>query len=104
MDFINEIGLGAISKRIVKLVSFLKEKLSGIPELIDNSNFVQRNLGGLITFDVPNKEEVYYKLTKKGYITALRNNGIRVSPHFYNTLEELDTFVKTVKYIVERKG
>ena len=33
------------------------------------------------------------QLTKKGIIVSARANGIRVSPHFYNTREEIDQLV-----------
>jgi len=33
------------------------------------------------------------QLAKKGIIVSARANGIRVSPHFYNTEEEIDQLV-----------
>jgi selenocysteine lyase/cysteine desulfurase len=36
-------------------------------------------------------------LEKKGIIVTARANGIRASPHFYNTEEELDTLVEEAK-------
>jgi len=100
LDFINKIGVKAISKRIISLVDFLNGELVKIPAVICRNQFPKNNLGGLITFDVPSREEVYFKLTQKGIITALRHNGIRISPHFYNTIEELDFFIKTLKHLV----
>lgn len=103
LDFINEIGVEAISKRLVELIGFVKAALAEIPEVVNRSRFAAENLGGIITFDLPHREEVHAQLTEKGFITALRHNGIRVSPHFYTTKNELADFADTIKRLV-RKG
>ncbi|MEM3162454.1 MAG: hypothetical protein QW056_05660 [Candidatus Bathyarchaeia archaeon] len=37
------------------------------------------------------------ELRRKDIIVSARANGIRVSPHFYNTEEEIDKLVNEVK-------
>jgi selenocysteine lyase/cysteine desulfurase len=42
-------------------------------------------------------KEITDELRRKGVIVSARANGIRVSPHFYNTEEEIDRLVEEVK-------
>jgi len=51
----------------------------------------------IITFRHNEPHEVAAKLLKKNIEVSARPGLIRVSPHFYNTREELDIFVDTLK-------
>lgn len=52
---------------------------------------------GIANFKVKNPRDMEKALEKKGIIVTARANGIRASPHFYNTEEELDTLVEEAK-------
>jgi len=49
-----------------------------------------RNTAGLSPMDL------YSHLRKRNIITAPRGDRLRISPHFYNTLEEMDELVKAL--------
>ena len=53
---------------------------------------------GIVTFTEPGKDPVARGrgLGKRGFVTTYRPSGIRVSPHGYNTLEEIDAFVEAL--------
>ena len=59
LKFILDIGVEEISKRIQELVAFLKEALRQIPGVVIESLIPENNQGGLITFDVPNREKLH---------------------------------------------
>jgi len=40
--------------------------------------------------------DLYTHLKNKNIITAPRGDRLRISPHFYNTLEEIDQLVSTL--------
>ena len=48
---------------------------------------------GIVNFLIDKPMERVEQLAKKGIIVSARANGIRVSPHFYNTEEEIDRLV-----------
>lgn len=102
LDLINEIGVEKIAVRLGELVTFLKNALAEIPGVVDRSKFIKNNLGGLVTFNLQERKKIHTMLIKEGYITALRHNGIRVSPHFYNTKSELSDFANLIKSLVRR--
>jgi cysteine desulfurase/selenocysteine lyase len=82
-------GVKAIENRIISLTSFLIEglkkkgfKLQTVEEPPHRS--------GIVNFRTDKPEARVEKLSKEGIIVSARMNGIRVSPHFYNTEEELE--------------
>ena len=49
-----------------------------------------RHLAGLSSMDL------YTHLKKRNIVTAPRGDRLRISPHFYNTVEEMDELVKAL--------
>jgi len=57
--------------------------------------------GGTGAIDMPNAKEVCAELLGRGVLVDLRPKaGVRFSPHFYNTLEEIDKAIATVDEIL----
>ena len=48
---------------------------------------------GIVTFQSSNTKSLYSFLREKRYIVSFREGHIRVSPHFYNTPEEIESFI-----------
>jgi selenocysteine lyase/cysteine desulfurase len=51
-------------------------------------------LSGIVTFDTPEPARVAKQLLDEHIVVAPRVNGLRVSPHFYNTEEEIDRLLE----------
>jgi len=49
---------------------------------------------GIVTFEVEDATQVSRKLLQEHVVVAPRPNTLRVSPHFYNTDREVDTFLE----------
>jgi selenocysteine lyase/cysteine desulfurase len=47
----------------------------------------------VVNFLIDEPSERVERLGKKGIIVSARAHGIRVSPHFYNTEEEIDKLI-----------
>lgn len=57
--------------------------------------------GGTVALDVPNAQEVCKELLRRDVLVDFRPRaGVRFSPHFYNTLEEIDRAIETVDEIL----
>jgi kynureninase len=57
--------------------------------------------GGTVSIDMPNSQEVCQELLKRDVLVDFRPKaGVRFSPHFYNTMEEIDRAIKTVDEIL----
>ncbi|MEO0285729.1 MAG: aminotransferase class V-fold PLP-dependent enzyme [candidate division WOR-3 bacterium] len=97
LDLILEIGVSEVAKRIEGFVDYLFDELRDNVLPITPRNRLQR--AGIFTFRVLSKstEEVFKSLTDSNVKVSLRNGYIRVSPHFYNTFEEVELFVKIIR-------
>lgn len=57
--------------------------------------------GGTVAIDMPNAQEVCQELLKRDVLVDYRPKaGVRFSPHFYNTMEEIDRAIQTVDEIL----
>lgn len=85
-------GIEEIEKRIVKLTDYLIERVKKAGWKLQTPEEVEYR-SGIVNFLVDKPEERVEKLAKEGIIVSVRANGIRVSPHFYNTKGEIDKLV-----------
>jgi kynureninase len=61
-------------------------------------------LAGTVAIDVPDAKAVSRTLKARDFVVDYRPGvGIRLSPHFYNTMEELDQVVDEIVEIVRTK-
>jgi len=60
--------------------------------------------GGTVSIDMPDAQEVCRELIKREILVDYRPKaGVRMSPHFYNTDEELETGINTVEEILKER-
>lgn len=90
LRLIQEVGLETIARKIESLTTRLLEKLHDLPvKVITPNDWGQR--AGIVTFQPPgDAEEIRNQLLARGIVCSTRRGALRVSPHFYNTQEEID--------------
>ncbi len=92
-EIVNEIGVPAIRAKSMRQTQYLVSlaDAAGI-RIAGPREAAQR--GGTVTLDVPSGHTVASALAARDVVVDYRPGaGIRVSPHFYTSDEELDTFV-----------
>ncbi len=57
------------------------------------------NLSGIISFPSEKAKLMYQQLKDNNIICSLREGMIRFSPHFYNTIEEIEKTIDIIKHI-----
>ena len=63
------------------------------------------NRGGTVVIDVPHGQQVTTELLRRDFLVDYRPGaGVRISPHFYTTDEELDLVVAEMKKIRDAKA
>jgi len=90
------VGMENIEKRILKLTDRLIEGVKNLGLKLQTPE-EQRHRSGIVNFKIAKPQEVADKLSSKGIVVSARAHGIRVSPHFYNTKEEIDKLIKEIK-------
>lgn len=89
-------GIENIERRILKLTSHLIESVKELGLKLQTPEEPQHR-SGIVNFKIEKPQEIVEKLNNKGIIASARAHGIRVSPHFYNTEEEIDRLMEEIK-------
>lgn len=76
-------------------ISSLNE--AGIKPILKNVN--KENLSGIVSFKSEKANEIFEALEKENITAAVRAGVVRLSPHFYNTQDEIDNVVSILKRI-----
>lgn len=99
LNFINEIGSDFIMKQTKESSDYLRGNLKKINKLTNRSDFSTDNQSQILLIDFQNFEIAYKKLRERGIVVNKRN-GLRVSPHFYNTKSDIDRFLNELELII----
>lgn len=83
-----EVGMENIEKRVIALTDLLIQKLSEISRPI-LSPLDPCHRSAILSFGGNNLDRIFSSLRDEGIYVSKREGGIRVSPHFYNTEEEI---------------
>lgn len=98
LDVLFEIGMERIEAAVLHNSTYLFEALSKLgTELLSPDSSLRR--AGIVTF---NKQQIpadtlYSYLVENGVICAMRGGGIRLSPHFHTTEQQMDKAVDLIK-------
>jgi selenocysteine lyase/cysteine desulfurase len=92
LEFFNAFGLEKITQNVLQHSGYLIDRLSshGIKVLTPKDEAMR---AGIVTFEMENAEAVHERLLKQEVVISIRSGKLRVAPHFYNTEEELRTFM-----------
>lgn len=95
LKLISEVGVKNIRDKIIFLTDYLVDGLTRMNCKIISPRDWEGEKSGIVSFVSKNHDTnaLYENLMKKNCFIALRNNAIRVSPHFYNSPKEIDTFL-----------
>lgn len=94
LDFLDDIGMQHIESHLDKLSQKAKTEFMEL-DLLEEA--VAKRQGHSTIFNIKGDERLFNKLSKEEVVCALRGNGIRLSFHFYNTEEEIETIAKLLK-------
>jgi cysteine desulfurase / selenocysteine lyase len=103
LGLLAEVGIEVIKQRVLDLGDFIlrEAEKQGYAVLTPKA---REERGGNITLSGPfNPETVRDSLRNKGIMVNARGGGIRVSPHFYNTEEELLQFFSAIEGVIHNR-
>lgn len=87
------VGISKIEKRVLSLTGHLIEAVKDCGLKLQTPEEPSDCRSGVVNFLIDKPKERVKRLEKKGIIVSARAHGIRVSPHFYNTEEEIDKLI-----------
>lgn len=93
-----DFGIQNIENRVIKLTDRLIELAKALGfELQTPEEKPYRS--GIVNIKTDKAQQITEKLREKGIVVSARAHGIRVSPHFYNTEEEIDKLIDEIRRI-----
>ncbi len=100
LQWLVDIGVERIYDHVVFLLDRLVEHLQTMNvEIITPMDAARRS--GIFSFRIPGDTEkirrLHKHLTSHGVACALRQEAVRISPHFYNTPDEMDRIADTIR-------
>lgn len=96
IGYLSKIGINNIEKRIYSLTDHL---VTGLQKLNFNiwTSLEKEHKSGIVTIKTDKADQIKQYLFKNKIIVSSRWNRLRISPHFYNTKEEIDSLLKHLK-------
>ncbi|MGZ4957862.1 MAG: aminotransferase class V-fold PLP-dependent enzyme [Methylomonas sp.] len=91
LSLLLETGMATVEALVIERSDYLKHAIAehGRLELLSRPGLLKSGIVTCKHLSMDN-ETLYRQLQQNGVVCALRGGGIRFSPHFYNTLEEID--------------
>jgi selenocysteine lyase/cysteine desulfurase len=100
IEFLMKVGMKNIEERVMRLTDYLIQRLQGL-NLKLQTPLKPRHRSAIVNFKFKNPNEVTKKLRVRNIVVSggveHYLEGIRVSPHFYNTEDEVDRFILEIK-------
>ncbi len=103
LSYFNKLGIQNIEKRVLELSDYLIEGLSDLGVKVNTPD----SRAGIVTYTLDKYEDnqrSYEEMKKMGINIAHRYTGgvggIRISPHFFNTEEEIDSVLAVQKMVL----
>lgn len=95
LELLLTVGRKRIEKEILGLTGYLIDRVKALGlELATPTDSNQR--AGIVNFKVRNLSATMNRFRRKRIAVSSRGSGIRVSPHLYNIIEELDSAVSVL--------
>jgi len=113
INYIHRLGVNTIRKMNMKIANELVEELGRIPGISIFGPEDEKIRSSIVSFtiDSVNPKKIVSGLEERGIIVAERDivgggkkKAVRASPHFFNDLNEVSTFVQNMKNIQNMLG
>jgi kynureninase len=104
LKMIREIGVQRIREKSTRMTSRLIELADKRGWKVNVPRDAAKR-GGTVAIDMANSRDVCQELLRRDVLVDFRPAaGVRFSPHFYNTMEEIDRAIATVDEILSKMG
>ncbi len=96
LKMVLNLGIRNIERRILKLTDRLIDAVRDLGLKLQTPEEPQYR-SGIVNFKMDKPQEMTEKLKNQAIVVSARAHGIRVSPHFYNSEEEIDRLIEEIK-------
>jgi cysteine desulfurase / selenocysteine lyase len=95
-----DFGMQNVEQRVLENTDYFINRLTeiGIQPIL--KSIAEKNRAGIVSFKHEDAQKIFEQLEGKRIYTAVREGMLRISPHFYNTKDEIDRLVDELKKIL----
>jgi len=93
LKFLNEVGMDVVEARVNELKELARKELMQLGLLED---MVVKRSNHSSIFNIKGDDKLYQHLRARDIICSQRGAGIRISFHYFNTIEEIETLIKVL--------
>ena len=94
-----EFGFDEIEKQVLSNSKYFINELGKIGYKSPLYSLPEKHLSGIVSFRTDNGQKILNHLKEKKIVCSLREGYIRFAPHFYNTKQEIDLVIDSMKNI-----
>ncbi len=94
--FLKRYGIQRMEARIRKLTDQIIQGVSRLQNVSVLSSVEPNHRSGIIKLSCRNPEFLENKLRVEGIVVSVRAGGLRISPHFYNSKDEIESFLHSL--------
>jgi cysteine desulfurase / selenocysteine lyase len=102
-----EFGPGAIEEHLLAITGRMLEVFEAIDGIEIITPREESRRAGIVTISAGNREasgQLFDHLRQQSMIAAVREGLVRFSPHFYNSMEEVDRIAEAVRLFISRRA
>ena len=104
LEILNKVGIAAIREKSVEMTTRLVADATGRGWRVNTPDSPMER-AGTVSVDCPHAAEVCRELLAREILVDYRPRaGVRISPHFYNTLDECDFALAQIEDILKTKA
>jgi cysteine desulfurase/selenocysteine lyase len=89
IGLLQEVGMQNVWNRICSHIDLLRSGIEKNGTFQIRSSMNEKNRSGILSLACQNPDSIADRLFEHGIVISVRGGGLRISPHFYNTEEEI---------------
>ncbi|MDP1678132.1 MAG: aminotransferase class V-fold PLP-dependent enzyme [Bacteroidota bacterium] len=98
-NLLNDVGIPNIHLHLLSLTDYIFEfaEQNGIDTATPREH---EKRAGIVTLKIHSAEKIFTSLNEQNIIVSLREGKIRISPHFYNSIEDIRVVCEAIKQLI----
>ncbi|HAP36093.1 MAG TPA: aminotransferase [Bacteroidetes bacterium] len=99
VNLLNDVGIPKIHLHLLSLTDYIFE-FAEQNEIETATPREHEKRAGIVTLKLPGAEKIFTSLNEQNIIVSLREGKIRISPHFYNSVDDIQIVCEAIKQLL----